>query len=92
MRIAGLAALVAAAALASAAKAAPAKPDDALWRAASAARADQLALLQQIVDLDSGTGDAEGGAKVAAVLAPRLQALGMTVEAVPAEAPVSDEH
>ena len=87
MRIAGLAALVAAAALASAAKAAPAMPDDALWRAASAVRADQLALLQQIVDLDSGTGDVEGGAKVAAVLAPRLQALGMTVEAVPAEAP-----
>jgi glutamate carboxypeptidase len=87
MRIAGIVALAAAAALAGPGQAAPAKRDDALWRAAAAARTDQLALLQQVVDLDSGTGDVEGGRKVAAFLAPRLQALGMTVEAVPAEAP-----
>jgi glutamate carboxypeptidase len=40
-----------------------------------------------VVDIDSGTGDADGGRKVMAVLAPRLKALGMTIEAVPAEAP-----
>jgi len=65
---------------------APAK-DAKSWRAAQAARADELALLQQIVDIDSGTGDAQGGAKVAAILRTRLEALGAKVEAVPAEAP-----
>jgi glutamate carboxypeptidase len=57
-----------------------------------AASPGQLALLQQIVDIDSGTGDAEGGRRVAAVLQPRLEALGMTVEAVPAEAPGLPEN
>jgi len=72
----------------SAAQAAPkAAPKDAkLWAAAEAARAGQLQLLQQVVDIDSGTGDVEGGRKVAAVLIPRLKALGMTIESVPAEA------
>lgn len=60
--------------------------DAKLWAAAQAARDGQLKLLQQVVDIDSGTGDAEGGRKVAAVLIPRLKALGMTVESVPAEA------
>jgi len=72
---------------ASVAQAAPAPRDQALWRAAQAARPRQLALLQQLVDIDSGTGDVEGGRKVAALLLPRLTALGMTVETVPAEAP-----
>ncbi|MBV8970726.1 MAG: M20/M25/M40 family metallo-hydrolase, partial [Sphingomonadaceae bacterium] len=66
--------------------AAPAAADP-LLDAAKAAQADQLALLEQVVNIDSGTGDAEGGAKVMAVLAPRLKALGMSVETVPAEAP-----
>ncbi|THD80877.1 MAG: M20/M25/M40 family metallo-hydrolase [Phenylobacterium sp.] len=67
--------------------AAEAAPKDArMWAAAEAARPAQLALLQQVVDIDSGTGDAEGGRKVAGVLTPRLQALGMSVESVPAEA------
>jgi glutamate carboxypeptidase len=55
--------------------------------AAQAARSAQLQLLEQVVDVDSGTGDVEGGRKVAAVLIPRLKALGMTVESVPAEEP-----
>jgi glutamate carboxypeptidase len=64
------------------------QPKDArVWAAAQAARSEQLKLLQQIVDIDSGTGDVDGGRKVAAVLRPRLEALGMTVEAVPAEQP-----
>jgi glutamate carboxypeptidase len=75
-------------AAASAADAAPkaAAKDAKLWAAAEAARTGQLQLLQQVVDIDSGTGDAEGGRKVAAVLIPRLKALGMSVEIVPAEA------
>jgi glutamate carboxypeptidase len=53
--------------------------------AAQAARTAQLKLLEQVVNIDSGTGDVEGGRKVASVLVPRLKALGMTVESVPAE-------
>ena len=53
--------------------------------AAQADRAAELELLEQVVNIDSGTGDAEGGRKVAAVLIPRLKALGMTIESVPAE-------
>lgn len=63
------------------------KPDPKVWAAAQAARADQLKLLEQIVDIDSGTGDVEGGRKVADVLQPRLEALGAHVERVPAEQP-----
>jgi glutamate carboxypeptidase len=55
--------------------------------AAEAARSAQLQLLEQVVNVDSGTGDVEGGRKVAAMLIPRLKALGMTVESVPAEEP-----
>ena len=60
---------------------------DPLLAAAQAAQADQLRLLENVVNIDSGTGDADGGRKVMAVLGPRLTALGMTVETVPAEAP-----
>jgi glutamate carboxypeptidase len=86
MRIAALA-LAIAAAMASPGRADPSGRDLAVWNAAAATRPDQLALLGRLVDIDSGTGDVEGGRKVAAILVPRLQALGMTVEAVPAEAP-----
>jgi glutamate carboxypeptidase len=60
--------------------------DARVWAAAEAARAEQLKLLEQVVNIDSGTGDVEGGRKVAAVLVPRLKALGMSVETVQAEA------
>lgn len=63
----------------------PAARDARVWAAAEAARADQLKLLEQVVNIDSGTGDVEGGRRVAAVLIPRLKALGMTVETVKAE-------
>ncbi len=53
--------------------------------AAQSARTAQLQLLEQVVNIDSGTGDVEGGRKVAAVLIERLRALGMTIESVPAE-------
>ena len=90
------ASIMAAAALAAAAPAlaAPkAAPKDArVWAAAEKARPDQLKLLEQVVNIDSGTGDVDGGRKVAAILTPRLEALGMTVETVAAEAPGLPEN
>jgi len=61
--------------------------DSKILSAAQAARSAQLQLLEQLVNIDSGTGDVEGGRKVAGVLIPHLKALGMDVESVPAEAP-----
>lgn len=94
MRFIDLTAVVTAAILAAGGAVAAPKPtardakakDAKVWAAAQAARPTQLQLLRQVVDIDSGTGDAEGGRKVEALLIPRLKALGMTVEAVPAEA------
>src|SRR2546430_7780560 len=54
--------------------------DARVFAAAQAARSAQLELLEQVVNIDSGTGDAEGGRKVAAVLIPRLNALALTLE------------
>ncbi len=70
------------------ASAAPARPvrNDKLWAAATAALPEQMKLWQEVVDIDSGTGDVEGGRKVAALLIPRLKALGAAVESLPAEA------
>jgi len=59
--------------------------DSKVLAAAEAARSAQLQLLEQVVNIDSGTSDVDGGRKVAGVLIPRLKALGMTVESVPAE-------
>ena len=60
---------------------------DAVLAAAEAVRTEQLELLKTLVNIDSGTGDVDGGRKVAAVLIPQLKALGAEVETVPAEAP-----
>jgi glutamate carboxypeptidase len=59
-------------------------PDKKVWDAAQAARADELKLLETVVDIDSGTGDADGGRKVEAVLIPQLQALWSPPSAGPA--------
>lgn len=86
--------LTIAAAVAAPAAAAP-KPvakDAKVWAAAEKARPDQLKLLEEVVNIDSGTGDVEGGRKVSAVLIPRLEALGMTVEKIAAEAPNLPEN
>jgi glutamate carboxypeptidase len=82
------------AAVASPAAAAPkaSAKDAKVWAAAEKARPGQLKLLEEVVNIDSGTGDVEGGRKVAAVFKPRLEALGMTVEMVPAEAPNLPEN
>ena len=60
--------------------------NDKVYEAATANRAAALDLLREIVDIDSGTGDAAGGARVEAVLAARLKALGADVRTEPAEA------
>jgi glutamate carboxypeptidase len=90
MRAAMMAALLAAVAMPAAAKA-PGK-DAKVWAAAEAARAAQLQTLEQVVNVDSGTGDVEGGRKVQSLLIPRLKALGMNVETVAAEAPGLPEN
>jgi glutamate carboxypeptidase len=59
--------------------------DAKVWAAAEAARADQLELLKTVVDIDSGTGDAAGGNAVAAVLIPRLKAIGAEIQTFPPE-------
>jgi glutamate carboxypeptidase len=62
-------------------------PDSKVWPAARAAYPEQLKLLESVVDVDSGTGDADGGKKVGAIFIPRLQAFGASVKTFPAEAP-----
>ena len=62
-----------------------AQKDAKVYAAAQAARTAELQLLERVVNIDSGTGDVEGGRKVAGVLVPHLEALGMTVESVAAE-------
>jgi len=59
-------------------EAAPHK-QEAVYRAALGERAAVLDLLKEIVDIDSGTGDAAGGAKVEAVIARELKALGAEI-------------
>ena len=61
--------------------------DAKLMAAATAARASELSLLEQIVNIDSGTFNVEGGEKIQGILADRLKAMGAAVELIPAEAP-----
>jgi glutamate carboxypeptidase len=82
----GIAAAVLIAALLSRADAASARHEK-VYQAAEANRAGALELLREIVNIDSGTGDVEGGAKVEAVLRARLLQLGAEVRTEPAEAP-----
>jgi glutamate carboxypeptidase len=70
----------------------PPARDAQLWEAAKAVSGEQLQLLESLVNIDSGTGDVEGGRKVAALLVPRLRALGMDVQAVEAETPGLPEN
>ncbi len=68
------------------APAAPVPKDAKVWAAAEAARDGELKLLEQIVNIDSGTGDVEGGRKIAGILTDRLKALGFAVQSVKADA------
>lgn len=90
MRAAIMAALLAAVAMPAAAKA-PLR-DAMVWGAAERLRPAQLETLEQVVNVDSGTGDVAGGSKVASLLIPRLMALGMDVQTVAAEAPNLPEN
>src|SRR3982074_719721 len=56
-----------------------------VYQAVETNRSLALDLLKEIVNIDSGTGDVEGGAKVEAVLATRLRQLGADVTTEPAE-------
>jgi len=90
MRAAMMAALLAAVAVPAAAKEPP--RDAMAWGAAERLRPAQLQTLEQLVNVDSGTGDVAGGRKVASLLVPRLKALGMDVQTVAAEAPDLPEN
>ena len=60
---------------------------DRVWALANQHRAEQLKLLETVVNIDSGTGDVEGGTKVGEVLAHQLRDAGLEVAIMPAEAP-----
>lgn len=60
--------------------------DEQVYRAVVANRSGALDLLKEIVDIDSGTGDVEGGTKVDAILSARLKGLGAVVTLEPPEA------
>jgi glutamate carboxypeptidase len=79
-------------AIAGAAVATTAVSEDKVLRAAEAARSEQLQLLSSLVNIDSGTGDIEGGRKVEAMLIPKLKALGAHIERVAAEQPNLPEN
>jgi len=63
------------------------KRNEKVFAAVQANREGFLALLRDIVNIDSGTGDVAGGAKVTALLAERLKDLGAETRFEPAEAP-----
>src|SRR3984957_4056052 len=69
-----------------AADAAP-KRDETVYRAVEANRAGALKLLESIVNIDSGSGDVEGGKRVEELLAAQLKASGADIHYQPAEAP-----
>jgi glutamate carboxypeptidase len=63
-----------------------------VYQAAEANRTVALELLKEIVNIDSGTGDVEGGTKVEAILRARLLQLGAEVRTEPAEAPALPDN
>lgn len=69
-----------------------AAPGDPVLKAAQAVRADQLKLLQRLVDIDSGTGDKPGGQRASDLVAAELRASGMAVRLVPAELPTLPDN
>ena len=80
-----LLALCAACALVAGAGAQPALPE--LQAAAQAQVQPLLATLKSLVEIESGSRDLEGLARVAALVVARLQASGMAVQTLPAQAP-----
>jgi glutamate carboxypeptidase len=69
-----------------------AAPNSKILAAAKACDADAQSLLQQLVQIDSGTGDVAGLATMGALLKSELERLGMSVESVPALAPAVGDN
>lgn len=90
-RISAIAALALMGAV-TAALAVQANSTDNVLQAAQAANQEQLDLLSTLVNIDSGTGDVDGGRKIAAIMIPKLKALGASIETVPAELPGLPEN
>jgi glutamate carboxypeptidase len=61
--------------------------NEAVYQAVEAHRAGALELLKSIVNIDSGSGDVEGGKRVEEILATRLKASGADCHYEPSEAP-----
>src|SRR6185436_20276103 len=87
----GLALILATALLPAVADAAP-KPNQKLLDAITACGPGSRALLEQLVSIDSGTGDAEGLAKVGAIYAAKLRELGADVRMSPPPAPAVGDN
>ncbi len=85
-------ALVAASASAAPALAAPKGKAGPVWQTAEKLRAEQLALLERLVNIDSGTGDRTSGQKAQELVAGQLRAIGMQVMLVPAEDPAYPDN
>lgn len=62
------------------------KRNEVIFAAVQANRDAAIELLREVVNIDSGTGDVTGGAKVNALLAGRLKELGAKIRYEPAEA------
>ena len=69
-----------------------AAPNVSVLTAARACEPEARALLQQLVQIDSGTGDTPGLASMAAILKPKLEQSGATVESVPAQPPAVGDN
>jgi glutamate carboxypeptidase len=82
MRVLAMSAAVLSSLCGSGAQAGPHR-NDSVYQAAVANRAGALQLLEQIVNIDSGTGDVAGGTQVESVLAGRLKTLGAEVSRGP---------
>ena len=65
-----------------------AQKDEVLLKAAEARKAGVVADLEKLVNIDSGTGDKEGLARIEAILVARLKALGAEVQLIPSDPPV----
>ena len=61
------------------------KPAEDLLKRAESERPEFLTTLEELVSIDSGTGNAEGLSKVEGILVERLKALGAEVEVTPAQ-------
>ena len=77
--------LLAIASMTTPALAAPKGQAGLVMQAAETLRAEQLALLERLVNIDSGTGDKVSGQKAQELVADQLRALGMEVTLIPAE-------